>query len=141
MSIDAVLLARDYRHPGRGGSTCMLLLRELAAAADRTEHVDNRSIRQLAGSICRDPRTVPRVLALLIAEGVLSRTHRFDKARGQVVNLYRVLTEQVRREIAPRPRTPAPGEVCPKCSQPMHAHYYPDAESLARGSPRCPAGP
>jgi hypothetical protein len=141
MSIDAILFARDYRSPGRGGPTCMLLLRELAARADRNEYVDSRSVRQLAEALCRDPRTVPRVVAALVADGVLTVTHRFDAKLGQIRNLYRLITEQVRRELAPRPRTPALGEVCPKCSQPMLAHYYLDLESKARGSPTCPHGP
>jgi len=141
VSADAILFAQTYRRLGRGGPTCMLLLRDLARLANRDQYIDSRSVRQLADGICRDPRTVPRVIAKLVADGALSVTHRFEQKRGQIVNLYRVLTETVVEElanIAHPSRQWTAGEVCPKCRQPMHLHFYVDAESLARGVPRCP---
>ena len=107
MSGEARVFAHGWRPArSRGAPTLRLAILELAERADHAGYVTACRVGDLADAIARDERTVPRVTAELVRAGVLSIQRRVLRGRGQVANVYRVLTDQMKVALANRDAQP-----------------------------------
>lgn len=110
MSAIAAQWARTWR-PTRmthNRAALRLTVQTLAAHADHAGYISTARVEDLAAELACSTRTVPRLVAELIAQGVLAVKRRFVAGRGQIANLYRLLSEAVLAEHAQLEHEPAP---------------------------------